>query len=236
MWNVYSDGASKGNPGPGGYGAVVIGPKGITEIGAYVANTTNNRMELTAVIEALKYIARNDNKAKAVIKTDSAYTINGATKWIFGWSKRGWYTATKEPVKNQDLWQELENLMSHVQVEFVKVPAHVGIFGNERADTIASDFAQAKPVELFSGTKAQYRKDYDLEVVNEKMATSRAKSKTKKTGKAYLYMSFLHGKVMRHKTWKECEARVKGKPAKFKKVYSEEEAVALEKEWIKMRR
>ncbi len=142
---VYTDGSSLGNPGPGGYGAVFVsGGKIVHEIGGYEKETTNNKMELQAVIETLKYVSKsNFDKSEVVIHADSAYVLNGITSWIFNWEKNGWKTANKKPVLNQELWQELIALVRNFKGKILwqKVKGHSGHIYNERADEIATTCA-----------------------------------------------------------------------------------------------
>lgn len=145
---VYTDGSSLGNPGPGGWGVVVTaGGKFVHEIGGCEKNTTNNRMELQAVIETLKYISKSDFIiSEVVIHADSQYVLGGVTNWIFNWEKNGWRTANKKPVLNQDLWQELIALVRKFEgkLTWAKVKGHAGHIHNERADEIATTCASTQ--------------------------------------------------------------------------------------------
>ena len=132
---IFTDGACKGNPGPGGWGAWLRNGDHEKEICGGEANTTNNRMELMAVIEALSALTRPCN---VVLHTDSQYVQKGISEWIHGWKKRGWKTAAKEPVKNADLWQALDAAQARHQVEWRWVRGHNGHAGNERADQLAN--------------------------------------------------------------------------------------------------
>jgi ribonuclease HI len=132
---IYTDGACKGNPGPGGWGAWLSGGGHEKELWGGEAVTTNNRMELTAVIEALSALKR---PSEVVIHTDSQYVRQGITEWIHNWKKRGWQTANKQPVKNVDLWQRLEAIAATHQVQWRWVKGHAGDPGNERADALAN--------------------------------------------------------------------------------------------------
>jgi ribonuclease HI len=132
---IFTDGACKGNPGPGGWGAWLKAGEHEKEICGGEANTTNNRMELMAVIEALTALSR---PCKVVLHTDSQYVQKGISEWIHGWKKRGWKTAAKEPVKNADLWQALDAAQARHQVEWRWVRGHAGHVGNERADQLAN--------------------------------------------------------------------------------------------------
>ncbi|RIA37580.1 ribonuclease HI [Hephaestia caeni] len=137
---IATDGACKGNPGPGGWGAVIRAGAREKEMSGGAAETTNNRMELTAVIEALNALKR---PCRVTLSTDSRYVMDGLTRWIHGWRKNGWKTAAKKPVKNADLWQALVAAAERHRIEWVWVKGHAGHPDNERADTLASDAAIA---------------------------------------------------------------------------------------------
>lgn len=132
---IYTDGACKGNPGPGGWGAVLQAGGHEKEMWGGEKLTTNNRMELTAVIEALASLRR---RCSIDLYTDSEYVRNGITSWIHGWKARGWRTADKKPVKNVELWQKLEALAAGHDVRWHWVRGHAGHPGNERADQLAN--------------------------------------------------------------------------------------------------
>lgn len=141
---IYTDGSSLGNPGPGGWGVVFIeNEKIIKELGGYDKDTTNNRMELGAAIEALKYIIKNHKKDSVTIFADSNYVLSGITLWIHNWEKNGWRTANKKPVLNQDLWKELISLIRDYdnKINWGKVKGHSGHVHNDRADEIATSKA-----------------------------------------------------------------------------------------------
>jgi ribonuclease HI len=133
--NVYTDGACKGNPGPGGWGVLMQWNGHEKELFGGEAQTTNNRMELRAVIEALAVLKRD---TPVRVHTDSKYVHDGITSWIHNWKKRGWKTAGKKPVKNADLWQQLDVLAVQYTVTWVWVKGHSGHHGNERADALAN--------------------------------------------------------------------------------------------------
>ncbi len=132
---IYADGACKGNPGPGGWGVVLRYGKLEKTLYGGEANTTNNRMELTAVIEALRALKR---ASRVAIYTDSQYVQKGITQWLPNWKRRGWKTSSGSAVKNQDLWQTLDELISRHQVEWHWVRGHSGHAGNEQADQLAN--------------------------------------------------------------------------------------------------
>ena len=132
---VYTDGACKGNPGPGGWGALLRWKGHEKELFGGELDTTNNRMELTAVIQALSALK---SRREVAVYTDSVYVKDGITKWIHGWKQRGWRTADKKPVKNVELWQRLEALAAQHDVQWHWVRGHDGDPGNERADALAN--------------------------------------------------------------------------------------------------
>ncbi|SDV51016.1 ribonuclease HI [Chitinasiproducens palmae] len=132
---IYADGACKGNPGPGGWGAVLRFGQVEKEIFGGMPNTTNNRMELTAVIAALTLLKR---PCEVVIYTDSQYVQKGISEWIHGWKKKNWMTAAKAPVKNADLWRELDALTQAHDIQWRWVKGHAGHPENERADALAN--------------------------------------------------------------------------------------------------
>ncbi|MBL4621917.1 MAG: ribonuclease HI [Immundisolibacteraceae bacterium] len=132
---IFTDGACRGNPGPGGWGAILRSGVHEKELHGGAADTTNNRMEMMAVIEAVKTVKE---PASLSITTDSKYVLQGMQEWLVQWKKRGWKTASKKPVKNVDLWQQLDALLEHHQVKWTWVKGHAGHEGNERADELAN--------------------------------------------------------------------------------------------------
>lgn len=132
---IFTDGACKGNPGTGGWGALLVAGNVEKEIFGGARNTTNNRMELQAVIEALGALKR---PSEVTVHTDSQYVQKGISEWIHGWKMRGWKTAAKEPVKNADLWQALDAAQARHRIEWRWVRGHAGHPGNERADMLAN--------------------------------------------------------------------------------------------------
>lgn len=133
---IYADGACRGNPGPGGWGVLLIHKDREKELSGAEPMTTNNRMELTAAIRALEALKKPGTSAR--VYTDSQYVIKGIEEWIAGWKARGWRTADKKPVKNQDLWERLDALASQHSLEWHWVKGHSGIPGNERVDALAN--------------------------------------------------------------------------------------------------
>jgi len=132
---IFTDGACSGNPGPGGWGVLLRYGENERELFGGEKATTNNRMELTAVIRALEALKR---PVRAKVHTDSTYVQQGITRWIHGWKKNGWRTSSKEPVKNADLWQQLEAAAKRHSVQWLWVKGHAGHDGNERADALAN--------------------------------------------------------------------------------------------------
>ncbi|MBE7635586.1 ribonuclease HI [Sneathiella sp. P13V-1] len=132
---IYTDGACSGNPGPGGWGAILEFNGKSKEICGGEPETTNNRMELTAAIEALNCLKRS---SEVLLHTDSKYVMDGITKWMHGWKRNNWKTAAKKPVKNQDLWMALDDAIRSHDIEWKWVKGHAGINGNEKADELAN--------------------------------------------------------------------------------------------------
>lgn len=132
---IYTDGACSGNPGPGGWGAVLRSGKHEKEISGGEPETTNNRMEMMAVIQALTSLKKT---SEVDLYTDSKYVMQGVNEWLEGWKARGWKSASKKPVKNQDLWEEIDSLINKHKVTFFWVKGHAGHPENERADKLAT--------------------------------------------------------------------------------------------------
>ena len=248
---IYTDGSSRGNPGPGGWGAIVATKERVVEIGAGDKHTTNNKMELTACISALSLVRSLGSAFTVDVRADSNYVINGITKWVYGWQKNGWMNSKKEEVLNRDLWEALVLVVSDLQMSGCKIlwrytQAHVGIPGNERADEIATLCADSKRPKLFDGARSAYEVDIiSVEPTEEiKKVTSKgltrhdfAKSKSpaekaRQKMKAYSYLSLVKGKLYKDATWGACEKRVKGVPGvKFKKAISALDERAIIKTW-----
>ena len=284
---IWSDGSSRGNPGPGGWGVIIVSPeKEVVELGGGEEHTTNNRMELTGAISALSYVEknissnlnhigleqldavqgasekrpspspvldsghfqnlklgrdegaseRNNEEVRQMLKsyhilihTDSIYVINGITKWVHNWRRNNWLTSEKEEVLNRDLWEKLFSLTAGKKIEWKYVAGHSGTPGNERCDEIATAYADGNNPSLYKGMLANYSVPlFDL----SKVSSADKKSKSRSKAKAYSYLSMIDGAIMKHKSWKECEKRVKGKSgAKFKKALSAEDEEEILKEW-----
>ena len=251
---IYTDGSSLGNPGPGGYGCVIVfQEKGlVVELGAHARATTNNKMELTAIVTALDYLKQHrvSPDSHIVIHTDSSYAINGITKWVFGWLKNNWVTVAKSPVLNSEIWKQLVPLKNNFKnVIFEHVKGHSGIWGNERCDMIATSFAANMSIDLFHGKLSEYddrilskqqqptssaKKQGSISVSSTPKSSSSEKGKYGKgSGKAYSYVAQVNGKVYTFEDWDSCKAAVYGRSAKYKKVFSAQEERELKREWGK---
>jgi len=232
---IFTDGACSGNPGPGGWAAIIAELSGnITELGGAAEQTTNNRMELLATIKALENIAKKPGRVSFF--TDSTYVIRGITQWVWGWRRNGWKNAEGQEVLNKDLWEWLFSLVMARQkmeqesdIEWGYSRGHVGTPGNERCDEIAVQFSQGKKASLYRGPLLQYSiAIYDLP---EDTALPEMRPKQEKKV-AYSYLSLLGGVVFRHRDWPACERRVKGQSgAKFKKAMCAEDEPKILSEW-----
>lgn len=213
---IFSDGSSRGNPGRGGWGAIIYfneeGKDKVVELGDREGMTTNNRMELTAVLESVRF-AESIGKKDIVLHTDSSYVVNSLSKWIWGWEKNDWQTKEGKGVLNRDIFECFFELLPLVRIKFKLIKGHSGIKENERCDQIATSFADESPVTLFDGNKDDYRIVFD----------ETKKTSTKNKNKAYSYVSLVDGVIETHSNWSDCERRVKGKKARFKKSISEED-------------
>ncbi len=231
---IYTDGASRGNPGPGGWGAVVLvemparAGVHVMELSDGVKKATNNQMELQAVLSVLSDTGTRAFEGSVVVYSDSAYVVNGLNSWVYGWEKNGWITSTKTPVENKALWQELLILLEEYgkRLSIEKVKGHDGDLYNERCDELAVAAALGQKETHFQGSQKDYEKF--LQEIGTTAKKAKPKKKSKTTGPAYSYVSMVGGKVYADKTWKECEARVKGKKgAKYQKVFSKGEETGL---------
>lgn len=237
---VFTDGASKRNPGPGGWGVVIVTPDGhVTELGGGAALTTNNKMELTGAIEALTRL--RDVPGKVAVYTDSTYVIQGIESWVHNWKRRGWKTATGGEVLNRELWEELSALTAARpprSMSWHYVRGHVGIPGNERVDEIADAFAVTGRATLYDGPLAGYGIAI-LDIPGDTSVPARSKPAGgagggggRSKGPAYSYLSVVDGTPMRHSTWAECERRVTGRSgARFKKATSDVDQAAILRSW-----
>jgi ribonuclease HI len=230
---VFTDGAAKGNPGPAGWGSVILTPdRQVIELGGGSPHATNNQMELSGVIEALHRL--RDKPGHIDVYTDSTYVIRGIREWIRAWKRRGWKTVEGKDVLNRGHWERLDQLVAARgprAITWHYVRGHTAVPGNERADTIASGFATHGYVELYRGPYSEY--SISLTEVPENSSLPERKSTTGgKKSPAYSYLSVVDGRPMRHSTWPECERRVKGKSgARFKKAANAAEEVEILKGW-----
>jgi len=227
---IFADGASSGNPGPSGWGAILASPTGqVLELGGRQSSSTNNRMELTAVLRALEHIKR-DETIPIQIYTDSTYVIRGITQWIWNWKRNGWKTAEGNEVVNADIWQDLSNATLGKKIQWCHVRGHSGIPGNERVDEIAVAFSRGTHPALFHGPLLRY--DIPIHDLPESTSLPPMRPKNQKSAPAYSYLSLVNHSPKRHTTWAECEARVKGRSgAKFKKALSQEEETSILRSW-----
>ena len=221
---IFGDGSARGNPGPGGWGAIILTDDKAIELGGRDSHTTNNRMELMAVISALEHVT---NEHELTIYTDSAYVVSGITRWVQGWAKNKWKTSKKEEVLNRDLWERLLEATAHRIILWKLIKGHSGTEGNERCDQIATGFADDNPPILYNGSRERY--GIDISISTSDVEKTKSKSKIK----AYSYVSEVSGIVQIHKTWEECKARVHGvSSARFKKSVSPEDEAEITKEFL----
>jgi ribonuclease HI len=187
-------------------------------------------MELSAVIGGLKTVSADE---AVTIYSDSSYVINGITKWVAGWKRNGWISSTKKDILNRDLWMKLDEVMKEKNFKWVYVGGHSGIAGNERCDVIATSLATHDKLELYSGELKKYPIS-NIRDVSQKDEGSDTGSTHKKgsKGKAYSYVSLVDKEIVIHKTWAECEKRVKGKSgARFKKSFSAVDEASIVREY-----
>lgn len=228
---IFTDGACSGNPGPGGWAAVLISPLGkVRELGGSDPQTTNNRMELTAALEALVALSRVKKLSTREIKlyTDSKYVIQGITQWVHNWKKNGWKTADGKDVSNRELWEALHAVVleNRFLIDWLYVPGHKGFPGNERCDEIAVAFSKGDSVPLFQGDKASYSIDISR-LPKPELLTGPVIKKGPP-----IYLSYVNGRVHRDLDWKSCEMRVKGVlGARYRKVTSPEEEQEILEFW-----
>lgn len=226
---IFTDGASSGNPGPGGWGTIVAYDDRVVELGGREDKTTNNRMELQAVLEGLKFIVEERMGSQPIkLFTDSSYVANGITSWIVGWQKRNWTNQAGETIANVDIWKNMAQVLKEVHVSITNISGHSGIPGNERADQIATGCIKDSSFYLYNGALSEY--DVDLE--NIKVDPQQKKEKDRKKGKAYSYVSLVNGNFNIHYTWDECKKMVEGaKGAKYKKAMSKEDEETIKRSW-----
>lgn len=229
---IFTDGACSGNPGPGGWGAIVLTPgQKVTELGAAEPATTNNRMEMMATLKALEFVAKLE--APVDFYTDSTYVIRGITQWIWGWRRRGWKTAEGNDVSNKDIWEDLARVVqarsASAKIEWKYARGHVGTPGNERCDEIAVAFSKNNFIKLYRGTFNEYEVDILRVPADTSLPEMRSPSEKKVV---FSYLSNIGGVVNRHSDWSTCEKRVKGQSgAKFKKSTSAIDEIDILKSW-----
>ncbi len=230
---IYTDGACSGNPGPGGWGSVVVREDlEVYELGGGENPTTNNRMEVSAALHALRSVAAVELPVH--LYTDSTYLIRGITQWIWGWRRNGWKTAEGKEVVNRDLWEELSRVVSArstgCKVEWKWVRGHTGHDGNERCDAIAVGFSQRRPLSLFRGEMKNYSYNV-LDFPDTEAGLPEMKPKQEKKA-AYSYLSYVDGVAVRHRDWPSCERRTKGRSgARFKKALSAADEGDILRSW-----
>jgi ribonuclease HI len=230
---MFTDGACSGNPGPGGYGTILVYPEGeVEELGEARQDTTNNRMEMLAIIKGFQALRKRPGDLW--ILTDSTYVIRGITQWIFGWKKKGWTTGEGAEVSNKDYWllldEEVRERKKMGTIEWKYLRGHAGHPGNERCDEIAVAFSKGKYISLYTGPLLKY--PYAIHDLPEDLSLPPMKTEYEKKPPAHSYLSYVGGQLERHLTWAECEAKVKGRPgAKFKKSKSAEDEQAIIKGW-----
>jgi len=239
-WVAFSDGACSGNPGPGGWATILWNVEAdlVAELGGREVSTTNNRMEMIAARESMRYFlsqASSKSQAKLWLVTDSSYFMKGLEDWLPGWKRNNWLKKDGQGVANQDLWMELDELQSEIsELEIVHILGHSGIVENERVDEIAVEFSRGQEkISLFSGsrqdlprrglfeTRGKPLKDWLKAIQNHSQTRTAKKSSPTKAPGSY-YVSVVDGTVETHTVWSACEKRVKGTSgARFKKVKNE---------------
>lgn len=239
---IYGDGACSGNPGPGGYGTIILFPDhSVLELAEHFDSTTNNRMEISAILKALLFILESkyiQDLEQIQIFTDSVYLIRGATQWMFGWKKKGWKTASNEAIANPDLWMQMDQILfqvkqknPHLKIEWNFVKGHAGDPGNERCDQLAVAMSKNEDIDLYTGPAEHYSFNI-LKLPKKKPLPEMKSNHDSASKKTSWYLSLVNGVFRTHKTWPECEAVVKGRPGvKFKKVSSSGEEELVKKQW-----
>lgn len=238
---VFTDGASEGNPGPGGWAVVCVGPLSdhenhlegtpetrVIESGAHVTRTTNNRMELSAAIEGVTHAAKLSQKNATIrVYSDSSYVVNGISRWLSSWERRGWKTASGGHVLNRDLWEGLSEAVKGISIKWNLIAGHRGVLGNERADALATAFASGVKPECYNGAFTSYT----IRVLELPEASGRGREQAR-SKKPYSYISFVDGKISRHLNWAGCERVVRGKSsARFRKTFSPEDEARIISDW-----
>lgn len=168
---IYTDGSALGNPGKGGYSFIIWDKENnsISEHGGGSPHATNNQMEMMALLEAMKFVKKITEARDINIHMDSDYVRNGITSWVHNWKKNNWRTANKKPVLNKEIWEQLDKTLEEVNkvhnIKINRIPGHFGFWGNERADSIAKDFAEnGGGIRLFNDSVSEYEKAFALNV------------------------------------------------------------------------
>ncbi|MDB5194217.1 MAG: ribonuclease [Parcubacteria group bacterium] len=156
---IFTDGSARGNPGPGGWGAIVAYEDKVVELGGREEFTTNNKMELMACIKALESLSLDST---STLYSDSTYVVKGMTEWRYGWETNGWKNASKKPVENQDLWKRLIQAATGKHIAWRVIAGHAGIAANERCDVIATSYADNEPVSLYDGDRKGYPTGFEI--------------------------------------------------------------------------
>lgn len=226
---IFTDGASSGNPGPGGWGTIVSYNNRVTELGGGEERTTNNRMELQAVLEGLLFVIDQGLTSQPItLYTDSSYVANGITSWIKGWQRRNWTNQMGQPIANVDIWKKIAEALRDVHLTIINISGHSGIPGNERADQIATSHVKDTNYYMYDGDV----EGYEVDLHNTKVDPQQKKEKDRKKGKAYSYLSLVDKELQIHYTWDECKKRVEGKKgAKYKKALSKEDEEIIKRSW-----
>ncbi len=224
---ITTDGACSGNPGPGGWAAIVEMGHRYFELAGGEPQTTNNRMEMTAVIEALRRVPPG---SQPEVVTDSSYVRDGITKWIFGWKRRGWVRPDGSPVLNRDLWEQMDALASTRGARFTLVRGHAGHPLNERCDELAVACARGETPELRTGDVASLPSRQSAAASHA--GSNQDPSSPAPSGQKPWYISLVNGELRRHATWPECQQTVSGAPrARYRKVTGPEQERAILSEW-----
>lgn len=225
---IIADGACSLNPGPGGWGLILVTPEDrVMELGGHEEETTNNRMELTGLYRGMQEVYKLESKKKSSkvihVITDSKYVLDGASKYVANWSRSAWRTSTGSEVKNRDLWEKIlkgftEFHKLEMRFEYELIKGHSGHDANERCDQIAVAFSKKEKIELFSGSLEHYPVKVGAHLKGERFAP--------------VYLSLVDGKLSRHDTWESCQEAVVGvSGAKFKKVKNRQEELETLKLW-----
>lgn len=222
---IFTDGACSGNPGPGGWAAIIVWADRIEEIGGGEADTTNNRMEMSAAIEALRRVPVD---ARVEIYTDSQYLKNGITSWMDGWKRRGWQKADGQPVLNKDLWVALDHLCCD-RVVWHYVRGHADNPYNNRCDVIAVSYSKGKPVELRIMNRDRAHEPVMAPEVPAIIASGAGWDWGTNPS---MYLSLVDDVLERHASWARCFARVNGmRGARFRKANNPDDEKMILKSW-----